>query len=54
MFSENDLFNKWNSDIKKHHLLEYILPTEDLEDFNLIKQNSQNLENYNFEEIIKK
>ena len=54
MFSENDLFNKWNSNIKKYHLLEYILPTEDLDDFNLIKRNSDNLENYDFKEIIKK
>ena len=54
IFSESDLFNKWNSDIKNYHLLEYILPTEDLEDFNLIKLNSNNLENYDFKEIIQK
>ena len=30
------------------------MPTEDLEDFNLIKRNSKNLENYNFQEIINK
>jgi hypothetical protein len=54
MFSESNLFNKWNSNIKKYHLLEYVLPTEDLEDFNLIKRNSENLENYDFKEIIKK
>ena len=54
MFSESYLFNNWNSNIKKYHLLEYVLPTEDLEDFNLIKYNSKNLENYDFDEIIKK
>ncbi len=54
MFSENYLFNIWNSNIKKYHLLEYVLPEEDLEDFNLIKQNLKNLENYDFNEIIKK
>tara|TARA_B100000902_G_scaffold333000_1_gene331278 strand:- start:1068 stop:2132 length:1065 start_codon:yes stop_codon:yes gene_type:complete len=54
MFSENYIFNDWNLDIKKSHLLEYILPTEDLEDFNLIKNNSKSLENYDFNEIIKK
>jgi len=53
MFSESHLFNSWNSNIKKYHLLNYILPTEDLEDFNLIKLNSKNLENYDFKEIIK-
>jgi hypothetical protein len=54
IFSESYLFKNWNSSIKKHHLLDYVLPTEDLEDFNLIKRNSKNLENYNFKEIIKK
>ena len=54
MFSESHLFNSWNSNIKKYHLLNYILPTEDLEDFNLIKLNSKNLENYDFKEIIEK
>ena len=54
IFSESDLFNNWNANIKKYHLLEYVLPAEDLEDFNLIKRNSKNLENYNFKEIIQK
>jgi hypothetical protein len=54
IFSESDLFNNWNSDIKKYHLLEYILPTDDLEDLNLIKLNTNNLENYDFKEIIQK
>ena len=54
IFSESYLFNNWNLDIKKYHLLNFILPTEDLEDFNLIKNNSKKLENYNFEPIIKK
>jgi len=54
MFSENNLFKKWNLNVKNYHLLEYILPTEDLEDFNLIKRNSNNLENYDFKEIIQK
>ncbi len=54
MFSENDLFKNWNLEIKKHHLLEYVLPTEDLEDFNLIRNNLKNLENYDFKEIIEK
>ena len=54
IFSESYLFNNWNLDIKKYHLLNFILPTEDLEDFNLIKNNSKNLETYNFEPIVKK
>ena len=54
IFSESYLFNNWNANIKKYHLLNFILPTEDLEDFNLIKKNSKNLENYDFEKIIQK
>ena len=54
MFSENYIFNNWNLNKKKYHLLNYILPTEDLEDFNLVKSKSKNLENYDFQEIINK
>jgi len=38
LFSENTLFNNWNLSKKKYDLLNYILPTEDLEDFNIIKK----------------
>ncbi len=54
MFSENILFTNWNLNKKKFSLLNYILPTEDLEDFNLIKNNIKNLEKYDFKEIIDK
>ncbi len=54
MFSDNIIYNLWNSNIKQYDLLNYILPTEDLEDLNLIKKNIENLENYEFSEIVKK
>jgi hypothetical protein len=54
IFSENYIFNNWNLNNQKFHLLKYILPTKDLDDFNLIKKNSKSLESYNFYEIIKK
>ena len=54
MFSESDLFKQWNLNTKNFHLLNYVLPTEDIEDFNIIKKNLQNLENYDFKEIIQK
>jgi len=54
MFSDNILYDQWNSNIKQYELLNYILPTEDLEDINLIKKNSENLENFKFSEIVKK
>ena len=54
LFSESYLFNNWNLNIKKYHLLNYVLPSDDIEDFNLIKINSNNLENYDFKKIIQK
>ncbi len=54
IFSENKLFTSWNVNIKKHNLLNYILPTQDLDDFSLIKKNINNLETYDFKEITNK
>ncbi len=54
MFSDNIIYNQWNSNTKQFELLNYILPTEDLEDLNLIKKNIKNLENFEFKEIVKK
>jgi hypothetical protein len=54
IFSENYIFNNWNLNNQKFHLLKYVLPTKDLDDFNLIKKNLKFLESYNFYEIIKK
>ena len=39
IFDNNKIFDEWNNFIKKTHLIEYVLPTEDLEDLNLIKKN---------------
>ena len=54
LFSENPVYVNWNNNHKKYFLLNYILPNEDLEDINLIKKNIDNLEQYNFAEIISK
>ena len=54
IFSENEIFKIWNDDIKNFHLIEYILPAEDLEDLRIIKKNYDSIENYNFKEIISK
>ena len=54
VFSNNPIHKNWKYENKKSYLIEYILPTEDLEDLKLIKDNYLELENYNFEEIIKK
>ena len=44
----------WNKSNKKYHLLNYILPNEDIEDINIIKKNINNIEEYSFNEIISK
>ena len=54
MFSDNIIYNQWNSNIKQYDLLNYILPTEDLEDLNLVKKNIKNLENFEFSKIVRK
>tara|TARA_B100000989_G_scaffold34777_1_gene22144 strand:+ start:34 stop:1113 length:1080 start_codon:yes stop_codon:yes gene_type:complete len=54
MFSENTIYNLWNSNINNYNLLNYVLLEEDLEDLNLIKKNIENIENYEFSEISKK
>ena len=53
-YANNPLYENWNLDKSKNYLINFLLPTEDLEDLNLIKNNVDNIENYNFKEIIKK
>ena len=52
LFSENPFYLNWNSFNENYFLLKYILPNEDLDDFNLIKINLHNIEDYDFSEII--
>ena len=55
VFSNNPIYKNWIEEKKiEKYLIEYILPTEDLEDLNLIKKNYLELENYDFDEIVKK
>jgi len=54
IFSDNPIYNSWNSNIKTYELIKYLLPPEDLEDFNLVKKNLNSIETYDFNEIIKK
>ncbi len=54
LFSENIFFESWNAFNEKHYLLNYILPNEDIEDIRLIKKNINNIEQYDFNEIVKK
>lgn len=54
IFSNNKVLNEWNEDKESFHLIDYILPTEDLEDLNLIKSKYEFIEEYNFKEITNK
>lgn len=54
IFSENNVYDEWNNHNESHHLIEYILPTEDLEDLNLIKSKFEFIEQYDFKEITNK
>ena len=54
LFSENEFYKNWINENDKKDLIEYVLPNEDLEDINFIRERYSELENYNFEEIINK
>ena len=54
LFSENPFYLNWNNNNEKHYLLKYIVPNEDIEDINFLKKNINNIEDYNFNEIISK
>ncbi len=54
IFYNNKIFDDWNKDLKTTHLIQYILPTEDLEDLNIIKDKYEFIEQYDFKEITNK
>ena len=39
VFYENKIYDRWDKNLIKSNLIEYILPTEDLEDINFLKKN---------------
>ena len=54
LFNNNIFYDTWNLKRERFFLLNYILPTEDLEDVNLILKNSDSIEEYDFKNIVKK
>jgi len=54
LFTNNIFYEKWNKNSERFYLLNYLLPSEDLEDVNLLSQNSKSIEDYDFREIIEK
>ena len=51
LYNDNIFFSNWNINQLDRYLLKYLIPEDDLEDFNIIKKNIGNIEGYNFEEI---
>ena len=54
VFSNNKFYDEWNNFSESFYLIQYILPTEDLEDYNLIKKQYDLIEQYDFKEITSK
>ena len=53
LFNDNIFYEKWNINKKNYELLEYVLPTEDIEDLKKIQEISRSIENYDFVNLIK-
>ena len=54
VFYKNKFYDEWNLNIEKNELINYLLPTEDLEDLDTIKNKYEIIEEYNFNEITDK
>ena len=54
IFSNNPIYTDWNKTNERYQLIKYLLPSEDLEDLNLIKEKLDVIETYDFNEITKK
>ena len=54
LFNNNIFYERWNNIKKNYQLLDYLLPSEDLEDLDKIQQMSHSIESYNFINLIKK
>ena len=54
LYDENPFYNKWNNEKNNFQLLEYFLPSEDLDDLNNIQEEINNIEVYDFNRLVKK
>ena len=54
IFSDNPIYMNWNKTNKRYQLINYLLPSEDLEDLNLVKEKLDVIETYDFKDITKK
>ena len=54
LYEKNPFYENWNNINEKYFLINYVLIDEDLDNIKLINENKENIENYQFDEIIKK
>ena len=54
LFNNNPFYDSWNLKKERFYLLNYILPTEDIEEVSLLLENSKSIEEYDFKKTIKK
>ena len=54
LFNDNIFYEKWNEKKKNYQLLDYLLPSEDLDDLDKIQEMFNSIENYDFMNLIKK
>ena len=54
LFENNVFYDFWNLNKERFFLLNYILPTADLEDVNFLLENSKSIEEYDFKKTIAK
>jgi len=54
LFNNNIFYDRWNDTKKNYQLLDYLLPSEDLEDLNKLQEISDSVEAYDFINLITK
>ncbi len=54
LYENNPFYENWNNNRKKYFLLNYILIEEDIENVKVINENKETIENFQFEQIIRK
>ncbi len=53
LFGKNSLYSKWDSSKKSYHLIQYIMPQEDIDYIKVLKRELDNLESFDFENFAK-
>jgi len=54
LFNDNIFYDKWNEKKNSYDLLDYLLPSEDIEDLMELQKKSKDIETYDFSNLINK